>query len=100
MFLVKANTKLLVHAPFGRCGGKQSVVTNGYEYFDHEPWKGYVTKEDKVYEKHEVIDVVAVYNQREDVKPWMTWHTDRGYALLVRDGKYASVKMSDLKYLV
>tara|TARA_Y100000034_G_C6902563_1_gene417794 strand:- start:2412 stop:2735 length:324 start_codon:yes stop_codon:yes gene_type:complete len=74
MLMVPAHTAVKVYMPFGDVNRTSSVSSNGkYEYVDTVPWKGYVTKEDRFYEKGEVWDNVAVRNGRE-VPEWAAWN--------------------------
>ena len=101
MFFIKAGTQIQIYAPFGDINYKEKKVEGGLHYWhDTAPWKPYTTKEDKIYEKDEVWDLVAVMNEREDVPEWakinIQWH---GKTVLNRNGKYALVNPSDIQYI-
>ena len=102
MWEIKAGTAILVCAPFGKVGGKATVVSNGFEYTDTQPWKPYTTKEDKIYDKEDVWDIVAVMNNREDVPMWAKHNIELSNSteVIVRcNGKYARVNRNDITYL-
>lgn len=96
MFLVKAGTVIQIHAPFGKFGH-----TNGAGgYFDTAPWKPYTTKKDKLYDKHEVWDAVAVYNEREDVPEWARRNiVEHGKTVIRHRGHYALVPRNSIQFL-
>lgn len=71
MWKIKAGSQIKVFAPFGRVGGKSTVIENGVQLTDTLPWKAYTTKEDRLYDKEQVWDRVAVHNQRSDVPAWV-----------------------------
>lgn len=100
MFLIKANTTIQIYAPFGKFGAKNPSVGEGHIWCDTAPWKPYVTKEDKLYDKHEVWDAIAVFNEREDVPEWARRNIVEHGKTVVRKGKhYALVNPGDIKYL-
>ena len=88
MFLVKAGTVIQIEVPAS-------------EFFWHSTgWRPYTTKEDKLYDKEEVWDMVAVLNDRGDVPPWAERNiTEHGYVVIKRDGKYAMVRPANIQYL-
>jgi hypothetical protein len=88
MFLVKANTVIQVQAP-----------KSAAHFFWHG-WMPYTTKEDKLYDKHEVWDAVAVANDREDVPEWARRNiVEHKKVVLARNGKYALVNLKDIQFL-
>lgn len=88
MYLVKANTFIQVETP-----------KNGTHFY-WSGWRPYQTREDKIYDKHEVWDLVAVMNGRSDVPEWAKRNiTEFNKVVLVRDGKYALVNINDIQYL-
>ena len=101
MFKIKAGTKIQVFMPFGSIKNtKSTVVKDGVAYTDTAPWKGYTTKEDKIYDKHEVIDYVAYHNGRGDIPEWAAFNlTHFNKTIVVRNGKYAMLDPTDIEYL-
>jgi hypothetical protein len=96
MFLVKAGTVIQIYAPFGKFGSKNDNPV----WFDTAPWKPYTTKEDKLYDKHEVWDVVAVYNEREDVPEWAKRNIMEHRKTVIRSGvHFALVDQEDIEFL-
>jgi hypothetical protein len=88
MFLVKAGTVIQVQAP------------KSTTHWNTVGWVPYTTKEDKLYDTHEVWDAVAVHNDREDVPMWARCNiTDFGNVVIQRDGKFAMVKPAQIEYL-
>lgn len=88
MFLVKAGTTIMVQAP------------KSMTHFNWGGWITYVTKEDKLYDKHEVWDAVAVHNGREDVPDWAVRNiVEHGKTVLMRDGKYAMANRNQVEFL-
>jgi len=88
MFLVKANTVIQIQVP------------DSQRWFNWIGWRPYETKEDKVYDKHEVWDAVAVYNNREDIPEWARRNiTEFDKVVLIRAGKYAMVNLKDIEFL-
>ena len=88
MFLVKAGTVIQVEVP---------KSTN---HFYWGGWRPYVTKEDKIYDKHEVWDAVAVYNERDDVPEWARRNiVEFGKVVIKRAGKYALVPQNAIEFL-
>ena len=87
MFLVKAGTVIQVKAP----------KSETHHYWS--AWVPYTTKDDKLYDKHEVMDMVAVLNHR-DMPDWAYYNiTEFNKVILCRDGKYALVNSSDITFL-
>jgi hypothetical protein len=88
MFLVKAGTVI------------QIEVSKELRSFNWGGWKPYMTKEDKIYDKDEVWDMVAVANERDDVPDWARRNiTEHGYTVIKRAGKYAMVPAVKIEYL-
>ena len=88
MFLVKAGTVIQISAP------------KSMTHFNWGGWIAYTTKEDKLYDTHEVWDAVAVHNERDDVPEWARRNiTDFGNVVIQRDGKFAMVKPSQIEFL-
>ena len=87
MYLVKAGTFIQIEVP-------KSIRDVSWE-----KWTGYQTKEDKVYDKHEVWDLVAVHNGRE-VPLWAVRNIqEHNKVVICRNGKYAMVNPSDIEFL-
>lgn len=83
MFLVKKGTVIQISSRFA--GGPR--------------WIPYTTKEDKVYDKHEVLDRVAFENGR-DIPEWAVRNiTVHNKVILCKNGKYALVNPKDITYL-
>ncbi len=100
MFLVKAGTVIQIFAPFGKFGSKNTAVKDGFTLTDTAPWKPYTTKEDKLYDKHEVWDAVAVYNGREDIPEWARRNIVEHGKTVIRRGKhFALVPRDAIKFL-
>lgn len=96
MWLIKAGTTISVYAPFGKLGGPSSA--DGF--IDTQPWKPYTTREDKIYDKHEVWDRVAVANDRDDVPQWARKNiVEFGYVVIHRNGQYAQCRPEQIQYL-
>ena len=88
MFLVKAGTVIQIKAP------------KSMTHFNWGGWIPYTTKEDKLYDKEEVWDAVAVYNGREDIPPWAERNIlEHGYTILKRAGKFAMVPSNQVEFL-
>lgn len=63
-------------------------------------WISYTTKEDKLYDTHEVWDAVGVHNDREDIPDWARRNiTEHGYTVIKRAGKYAMVPRTQVEFL-
>lgn len=108
MWLIPANTKIEIFAPFGRVGESSSQSFSKASqtlYIDHGPWKLYITKADKIYDKEDVWDLVAVMNGRDDMPHWAEHNIRQFNKVVVRStnsqGKvcYAMVKAALIKYL-
>jgi hypothetical protein len=88
MFLVKAGTVIQVQTP---------------ESETHHYWSGwmpYTTREDKLYDKHEVWDAVGVANGREDIPEWARRNiVEFNRVVIQRNGKYALVSPQNIAYL-
>ena len=88
MFLVKAGTVIQIEAP------------KSMTHFNWGGWIAYTTKEDKLYDKEEVWDVIAVMQDRGDVPPWAERNIlEHGKTVLKRAGKYAMVPAKQIEYL-
>ena len=88
MFLVKANTVIKIQVP----------KTNRWFYGDS--WMPYTTKEDKIYDNHEVINAIAVHNDRDDVADWMRRNiVEHNYVVITRNNKFAMVRPTDIEYV-
>jgi len=88
MFLVKAGTVIQIKTP------------KSMTHFNWGGWIPYTTKEDKLYDKEEVWDAVAVYNGREDIPEWARHNiTLHDYTVLNRAGKYAMVPSKQVEFL-
>jgi hypothetical protein len=89
MFLVKAGTVIQVELP----------KTNSYFHWS-AGWRAYTTKEDKLYDKDEVWDSVAVHNDRDDVPDWARRNiTECALVVLQRQGKYALVPADSIEFV-
>lgn len=89
MFLVKAGTVIQIQAP-----------KSPHYFYWGSSWMPYTTKEDKVYDKEEVWDQIAVYNRRDDVPDWARRNiTEFNKVVLVRNGKYALINQKDIEFL-
>ena len=102
MYLLPAKTSILIFAPFGRPGAESTVSDSG-EHVDTKPWIGHVTREDKVLDKHEVWDAVAVANGRDDVPMWARMNVENGYTVFQQKNAKGRVVFGmirgNLKYL-
>ena len=92
MFLVKRGTII------------QIEKANGTQFFDWYPWKPYETTADRLYEKSDVWDAVAVANNRDDVPMWARRNImEYGYTVIKQSGKtgikYALVPSKQVEYL-
>ena len=88
MFLVKAGTVVQINAP------------KSMTHFNWGGWIPYTTKEDKIYDKHEVWDAVAVHNGRQDVPEWAQRNiTESNKVVIQRNGKYALVNPNDIQFM-
>lgn len=88
MFLVKADTTISVQRP----------AKDGWFYTTS--WMPYQTKEDKIYDKHEVFDLIRVTNEYETIPDWIRINVlEYGMIVLSRDGKYALVSPWNVTYL-
>jgi hypothetical protein len=66
MFLLPKDADITVYAPFGKIGASNS----GGRWHDTKPWIHKKTTKEVILEKHQVWDIVAVLNKREDVPGW------------------------------
>ena len=88
MFLVKAGTVIQIETP----KSEKFWYTTG--------WKPWTTAQDKIYDKDEVWDAVAVANDRDDVPEWARRNiTEHGLTVIKRAGKYAMVRPRDMEFL-
>lgn len=88
MFLVKAGTFIRVEVP-------KSIRNICWE-----KWMDYQTKEDKIYDKHEVWDAIDVHNGRKDIPEWARHNILQfNRVVLRRAGKYAMVNAKDIEFL-
>ena len=88
MFLVKAGTVIQIEYP------------KSQTRFTWCNWRPYTTKEDKLYDKEEVWDKVAVLNERGDVPAWAERNImEHGYTVLMRAGKLAMVPAGKIEFL-
>lgn len=88
MFLVKAGTVIQIEVPKSK------------NYFNWAGWRPYTTLEDKLYDKDEVWDKVAVLNNRSDVPAWAARNIlEHGYTVLMRAGKLAMVPNKNIEFL-
>ena len=94
MFLVKRGTIIQIEKP----------KVEGSQFFDWSPWKPYETTADRLYEKSDVWDAVAVANDRDDVPMWARRNiTEHGYTVIKQMGKtgvkYAMVPSKNIEFL-
>lgn len=88
MFLVKAGTVIQIEAP------------KSQKFWHTTGWVPYTTKEDKLYDKHEVWDAVSCYNEQALLPMWAHRNImEHGYVVLKRDGKYAMVPHKQVTFL-
>jgi len=100
MFRILAGTMILIQAPHGKFMGPQTVVSGHWSLTDTAPWKPYVTKEDKLYDKHEVWDAIGVHNERDDIPNWARHNIlEHNKVILNVDGKYAMCNPVDIDFL-
>ena len=89
MFLVKAGAVIQVQVP-------KSMT----HFYWGGGWIPYTTKEDRLYDKEDVWDIVAVHNDREDVPEWARRNiVEFGKTVVQCKGKYALVNRNDIEYL-
>ena len=87
MFLIKAGTVIQVQVP------KES------RYYHTTGWMSYTTKEDKIYEKEEVFDFIALKNGRQ-MPDWMAHNIEHCNRIVIqRNGSFAMVYPSQIEYL-
>src|SRR5690554_5660299 len=95
MYSLKANTVIRVYAPFNKVNGP----ADSGAYFDTAPWKLYTTKEDQYLEKHEVIDIVAVHNKRDDTnQTWIRENVLDGWVVLKRENSKGEIVYALIKH--
>ena len=87
MFLVKAGTVIQIEAPKSKT---------------HHYWSGwipYTTKEDRLYDKEDVWDAVAMHNGR-DIPDWAVRNITEHHKVIIQAaGKHALVNPKDITYL-
>ena len=87
MFLIKAGTVIQVQVPKDR------------QWYHTSGWMAYTTKEDKIYEKEEVFDLIALKNGRQ-MPTWIVHNIEHFNRIVIqRDGKFAMVFPSQIEYL-
>lgn len=87
MFLIKAGTFIQIQVP-------KSIRS-----FCWTGWRAYETKEDKLYDKEEVWDYVALHNGR-DIPAWAVRNIEEfGKVVICKAGQYALVNPADITYL-
>ena len=87
MFLVKAGTVIQVSPP------------KSTSHFNTVGWVPYTTKEDRLYDKEDVWDRVALHNGRE-VPMWAERNiTEHNKVVIQSKGRYALVKPCDIEYM-
>lgn len=109
MFRLPAATPILVYAPFGTVSSTAKpapahAVEGSTWFYDTAPWRSFATKADRIYDKHEVFDFVALHNRPETVPLWMHNMIRAGEAIIQRNnGKshsvFARVRREFLEYL-
>lgn len=88
MFLVRAGAVIQIEVPRSKRG-----------YHDWIGWQPYTTKEDKLYEKEEVWDLMALENGRS-IPMWAERNIrEHGKIVIQRAGKFAMVNPRDIQYL-
>jgi hypothetical protein len=88
MFRIKAGTVVQIEAP------------KSENHWNTVGWVPYTTTVDKLYDKEEVWDAVALYNGREDVPLWARRNiVEHGNVVITRKGKFAMCKPSQIEYL-
>ncbi len=87
MFLVPANTVIQVQAP------------KSLHHFNWGGWIPYTTPADRLYEKEDVWDPVALH-YRIDVPQWIARNVlEHNRVVIHCKGKYALVAPKDIRYL-
>lgn len=109
MFLLPKATPILVYAPFGTVStSKKPAPAYSIEgsacFYDTAPWRGFTTHADRIYDKEEVFDFVALHNRPETVPLWMHNMIRAGEAIIQRANSkqhavFARVKREFLQYL-
>ena len=88
MFRIKAGTQISVNST----ERSTTAIIPG--------WKLYTTKEDKLYDKHEVWDVISVINGQIDIPAWAVRNIlEFGKVILCRAGRYAMVNRRDIEFI-
>ena len=88
MFLVSAGTTIQIQVP------------PSIRHFCWSGWRPYQTREDKIYDKHEVWDLISVHNAQMDIPEWARRNiVEHGYTVLKREGKYALVRPERVKFI-
>ena len=89
MFLVKSGTVIQIEAP-----------KSDNHFFWWSGWIPYTTKEDKIYDKHEVWDAITIRNGYENIPDWARRNiAEFNRVVIRRNGKYALVNPKDIEYL-
>ena len=109
MFLLPAKTPILIYAPFGtvsksRTPAPAHAIEGNTWFHDTVPWRGFITKADRLYDKHEIFDFVALHNHPDTVETWMHNLITRGEAIIHRynaggHGVFGRVRREFLQYL-
>ena len=90
MFLVKRGTIIQIEKP----------KVESSHFFDWSFWKPYETTADRLYDKSDVWDAVAVANGRDDVPHWARRNImEHGYTVIRCKGKYAMVPHRHVEFL-
>jgi len=88
MFLVPAGTVIQVEVP------------RSSTHFYWGGWRPYTTREDRLYDKHEVWDAVAVANGRPGIPDWARRSiVESNRVVIQRAGKYALVNCRDIQFI-
>ena len=88
MFLVKAGTVIQVQTP------------KSMTHFNWASWIPYTTKEDRLYDKEDVWDLVTVLNEEQVIPEWARNNIiEFSKVVIRRSGKYALVNPKDIEYL-
>ena len=103
MWLIKAGTTIRINAPHGKVNGPSTVISGSHSLTDTAPWKPHTTKEDRLYDKEEVIDAVRLHNDVcGDIPFWIRHNIELSRyrdVVIQRDGKYAMVRRDQIEYL-
>jgi len=89
MFLVKADTVIQVEVP-----------KSAQNFYWGGGWRPYKTKEDKIYDKHEVWDAISVHNGDLYIPMWAVHNITQSKKVVIkRAGKYALVNSTDIEFI-